>query len=507
MGSVIMRFNVLVLVIGGFLGGVFLRSFFAWSLGFVAFVGLLGVAALFSAYLAEQKRIFLVFGLLTLSFCSGIIRYDVKDAGILSPMIADFTSRQVSLRGMILGEPDERENTTRLIFRAESIYDGSAWREIAGEKMLLYVKKYPEFSYGDVLEVHGALQKPENFSDFDWENYLAKDDIFLEMFSPRVERLGDGGFWVKEKLFALKKNFTDSLSRALPEPHASFLAGLTIGAKKSMPGDVLEEFKKSGIIHLVVLSGYNITIIAENIGRMMKFLPLPFGVGIGASIFGIIFFAIMTGASATIVRASIMAILVLIARSTGRVYEVTAALLFAGFFMVLQNPKILRFDPSFQLSFLATLGLIFVAPRLKGLVGFLPEKWGFRDNVSATLSAQLAVLPLILHLTGNVSPFALPVNILVLMFVPATMFFGFMAWAAGIFSYVLSLPFAWMAWLLLNYELGVVHFFSALPGAGFTISDFSAWWLVAAYASLAVFVFMPQLRNWKNKFLAALAGD
>lgn len=496
-----MRFNIAALAIGGFLGGVFLRSFFVWPSGMVAFAVLLGVAALFSAYLAKQKRIFLVVGLLTLSFCAGIIRYDVKDSGALSSMLADSGSSQVALRGMVSEEPDERENITRLIFQAESVYNGGEWRAIAGEKILLFVKKYPEFVYGDVLEVRGALQKPENFSDFDWENYLAKDDIFLEMFSPRVRRLGNGGFWIKEKLFGLKRNFVDSLSRALPEPHASFLAGLTIGAKKSMPGDVLEEFKKSGIMHLVVLSGYNITIIAENIGRMMKFLPLPFGAGIGASVLGIIFFAVMTGASATIVRASIMAILVLIARSTGRVYEVTAALLFAGFFMVLQNPKILRFDPSFQLSFLATLGLIFVAPRLKGLVGFLPEKWGFRDNVSATLSAQLAVLPLILHLTGNVSPFALPVNILVLMFVPATMFFGFMVWAAGIFSYVLSLPFAWTAWLPLNYELGVVHFFAVLPGAGFTLSGFSAWWMAAAYVGLAIFVFMPQLRNLKNKFL------
>ena len=210
----------------------------------------------------------------------------------------------------------------------------------------------------------------------------------------------------------------------------------------------------------------------------------------------------MTGASATIVRAAIMAILVLVARSTGRVYEVTVALLFAGFFMVLQNPKILRFDPSFQLSFLATLGLIFVAPRLQNYIGFLPEKGGFRDNVAATLSAQLAVLPLLLHLTGNVSPFALPANILILMFIPATMLFGFMVWAAGIFSYILSLPFAWVAWLFLNYELGVAHFFSALPGAGLMVSDFSAWWLAAAYAVLAVFVFMPQIRNLINKFLA-----
>ncbi|MBI5045992.1 MAG: ComEC family competence protein [Candidatus Niyogibacteria bacterium] len=494
-----MNFNVLALAIGGFLGGVFLRSFFAWPLSFTAFAAVLGVAMLFSAYFAEQKRVFFILGLVALSFCAGTMRYEVKDANILPPPLANSVSRQVLLRGMVSEEPDERENNTRLIFRAESVYEGSAWREISGEKILVYVKKYPELNYGDILEVAGTLKKPENFSDFDWENYLAKDDIFLEMFSPRIVLLGNGGSWVKEKLFALKRNFTDSLSRVLPEPHASFLAGLTIGAKKSMPPEVLEEFKKAGIMHLVVLSGYNITIIAENIGRMMKFLPLPFGAGLSVSVLGIIFFAIMTGASATIVRAAIMAILVLVARSTGRVYEVTVALLFAGFFMVLQNPKILRFDPSFQLSFLATLGLIFIAPRLEGHMGFLSEKWGLRENVSATLSAQIAVLPLVLYLIGNVSPFALPVNILILMFIPATMFFGFMTWAVGIFSYILSLPLAWIAWLFLNYELGVAHFFASLLGAGFMISDFSAWWLVAAYAGLATFVFMPQIRGWKNK--------
>ncbi|MEK7147475.1 MAG: ComEC/Rec2 family competence protein, partial [Patescibacteria group bacterium] len=105
--------------------------------------------------------------------------------------------------------------------------------------------------------------------------------------------------------------------------------------------DWLEKFRTVGVIHIVVLSGYNITIVAEFIMRLLAFLPRAARLAGGA--LAIILFAVMTGGSATIVRASLMAILVVVARATGRIYGITRALLLAGFLMVLHNPKILVF--------------------------------------------------------------------------------------------------------------------------------------------------------------------
>jgi competence protein ComEC len=141
------------------------------------------------------------------------------------------------------------------------------------------------------------------------------------------------------------------------------LAGILIGAKENLSEKMLEDFRKTGVIHIVVLSGFNLSILAEFIIILLS----VFGRKISA-IFGsisIILFAIMTGASATIVRASLMALLIILAKSFGRQTEALKLLFVAGFLMLVNNPMLLLYDPSFQLSFLATLGLIILAPKIQ----------------------------------------------------------------------------------------------------------------------------------------------
>src|SRR5690606_20159485 len=122
---------------------------------------------------------------------------------------------------------------------------------------------------------------------------------------------------------------------------------------------------KTGIIHIVVLSGYNIIIIAEVIQRALRFLPSRVRLIVSAS--SIALFVVLVGASATVVRASIMAVTALVARSTGREALGLQMLFFAGIVMLISNPSLLLYDPSFQLSFIATLGLILLSKPLERL--------------------------------------------------------------------------------------------------------------------------------------------
>ena len=88
-------------------------------------------------------------------------------------------------------------------------------------------KVIPKFKYGDKLKIAGVLKKPENFgtNNFDWPAYLAKDDIYYEIFYPQTEFISGGnGFWVKEKLFALKVRFLSAIANVVPEPHSAFWA-------------------------------------------------------------------------------------------------------------------------------------------------------------------------------------------------------------------------------------------------------------------------------------------
>ncbi|OGJ15502.1 hypothetical protein A2585_01430 [Candidatus Nomurabacteria bacterium RIFOXYD1_FULL_39_12] len=190
----------------------------------------------------------------------------------------------------------------------------------------------------------------------------------------------------------------------------------------------------------------------------------------------------MTGGSSTAVRAGIMATLALVARATGRNYDVARALVLAGVFMILLNPFLLAFDVSFQLSFVATVAVIFLAPRIEKYFLWVPDFFKLRDIVSVTCAAYVFVFPFILYKMGNFSLVALPANILILPFIPFTMMLGFLTGFVGLIWYVFAVPFGFISYLLLYYELGVISFFSKLPFAAFSFPNFPLSLTIVIYA-------------------------
>ncbi len=464
-----------------------MRSFydFGWSFAlFFIFLGLV-LAGIFKFFPPKADRpraeklqnpIFLI-SLFLFALGLGILRYEIKETR--NAELENQIGSKIIFQGVVIDEPDEKESYTRLGIQENK----------TKTKILAVARRYPEFHYGDKVEISGILEKPENFpeSDFNWVDYLAKDDIYFEMFYPQIKLLpGNGGSWIGRRLFIVKEKFIANLSAVIPEPDAGYIAGLTVGAKQAMPKLLLEDFRRVGVIHIVVLSGYNVTLVAYGIMKILSFLPHFIGIGFG--VLGIALFALMTGASATVVRASIMAILVLLAKATGRIYQITIALLVAAFLMVFHNPKILRFDASFQLSFLATVALIYLSPIVEKKLNFLPKKYKFREIASATISTQIFVLPFLLYKMGLLSVVGLAVNLLVLIFVPITMFFGFLAGGLGFISQIISVPFGWIAYAFSAYELWIVDIFSKLPFAAFNVS-IPFWMMILIYAGYAIVLY------------------
>src|SRR3989344_2266646 len=163
--------------------------------------------------------------------------------------------------------------------------------------------------------------EPKNFeqadtgSPVDYVSYLEKVGILHQFLRPNISRIGEGkGNIIKRELLLLKHAFLDRVSRVIPEPESSLLGGLLVGAKQSLGKDLLDDFRTAGVIHIVVLSGYNLTIVAEAIMRFFSFMPRMWGLSLGG--ISIVLFSIMTRAGATVVRASIMALLALLARAT-----------------------------------------------------------------------------------------------------------------------------------------------------------------------------------------------
>lgn len=483
-----MNNKIFLSIFFGFLLGVFISSFVAFSLSFAFLIAILAIAILLlAAFRLVPRKIFLLLSLSLIFFSLGVARFYVKDINQDKHVLDNFLGHSVEITGIITNEVEHRQATQKIILEAESImllqrsYETDA-------KILVSTELYPEFSYGDRIVVSGELARPENFTtdigkEFDYENYLKKDGIFYTMSFVDTELVDSGnGKKLKSAILDVKEKFLQKIDRVIPKPASSLLSGLLLGVKESLGKDLEQDFIDTGLVHIIVLSGYNVTIIAEAVIKTLSFLSVMAGIYVGGAF--IILFAIMTGAGATIIRASIMAILALVARGTGRRYEITRALLLAAMIMIIHNPYILVFDISFQLSFLATIGLIYMAPIMERIFRFMPKTLGIREITAATIGVQVFVLPFILYKIGNLSVVAPITNLLVLPLIPATMFYGFLAGVLGFISHIVAIPFGFIAFALLKYEIFVVELFAKLPFANITISRFPFILVIICYILL-----------------------
>ncbi len=461
--------------IASFALGIALYSFFDFGSAFIGLLILLAVTLFFI-----NRALLLLPAILLIAFALGATRMHITNLPVHSALAED-VGGTVTLVGTIIDEPDKRANHTNLVLQV-----------LSGEKILVRVDAYTELRYGDTVKVTGRLKKPQIFASsegersFNYPRYLAKDSIYYTISYPEVVAISSGGGnFIKRWLFNVKAKYLSAIERSVPEPASALAGGITVGAKRSLGEDLTEDFRKTGIIHIVVLSGYNVMIIATFLLWALSFASPRIGASIGALL--IVLFAIMTGAGATVVRASAMGLLSLFAAQTGRTYVASRALAIVAFFMLLWNPKILIADVSFQLSFVATLGLIF------GLTLFSKNdvndgeifKLELGDIFIATVSTQVAVLPLILYYMGNFSLVAIIVNMLVLPAVPLAMLAVFITGTVGMASTFMSVPFSWISYILLEYILKVVDIFANIQFASLHVGAFSFWWVVFAYVLLA----------------------
>lgn len=421
----------------------------------------------------------------------GIFRFHGVDKSA-SNLFESHVGDKVEFSGRVIDEPDKRENNQKLIVEVKIDKDKT--------KILLSADFEQEFKYGDKINFSGILEKPQNFYTntgklFDYINYLRKDGIFYVMKNSQVEIIShNSGNFIKRFLFSFKDSFLNKINFSIPEPESLLMGGLILGEKSSFDESLRQSFVDTGTIHIVALSGYNVTIVAEWIIKMFSFLPNNISFSLG--ILGILLFVVMAGGASTAVRAGVMAILALVARATGRNYDVARALVLAGVLMIFFNPFILAFDVSFQLSFIATIAVIFLSPKMEKYFMWVTKRFGLRDVVCITFSAYLFVLPFILYKMGNLSIVALPANILILPFIPLTMIFGFMTGFLGFVWSVFSLPFGFVSYLFLHYELSIISFFSNLPFASFSIPNFPLVITLAIYSYFIYKLFGKNIRKF-----------
>lgn len=394
--------------------------------------------------------------------------------------------QRVTFTGMVSEYPDKRESQVRLSVVPDNT------------KFQILVPIYDietDYHYGDVVSVSGILTEPENFETntgktFDYTKYLFSTDTFFIIKSGRIEKIGESGSTIKKTLFFVREKFENSLEKVLPHTDSGFMNGLLLGSRGGINDEDKDAFIETGTIHIVALSGFNVMIVAD---AFMKAIG-SIASGIVAYATGgiaVILFVIMAGASATAVRAGLMAIISLFARFSGRTYLALRALVIVSLLMLVINPRTI-WDVSFHLSVLATFGIITVPAKITKYFLWIPKWRGFREMIIATTSASVAVVPYIMHVMGSFSVVSLLANTLILPVIPALMFFGFIAGLFGLFAPAISIPFAYIAHLGSTYIFIVVHFFAKLPFASVNIKNIPLIFVLAFYAGLIWWVFRKQ---------------
>jgi len=385
--------------------------------------------------------VFVIFALL------GAWRYEVYQ--IKKPAIALNNSNTV-LIGRISEEVDPSGNYQKLIVKNLK----------TGDLVLVMTSKYPELKYGDVIELSGTLEAPKNLSEFRYDRYLARYDIYLQMAWPKIKIINNTSDFYSQ-LLNIKNKVYQIINSALPEPYAGLANALLLGYKNTL--DIVEKmaFSCCGLSHVVAISGSHLTLLSA---LAFNFL-LAFGLSSRSAFKPVVIFlwlyTILTGLQTSALRSAIMISLVLWGKKNGRGDSGGRILFVTAAFMLLFNPLLLRDDLGFQLSFLAMLALIYLCPLGEKIFG--PGK--IKSVLVMTVAAQLLTWPISAYNFGTFSVIAPLANLLIVWLfawlLPALLIASFLSWLIPALNVLWFTP----SYFMLLYVIKTGDYLATLPRA------------------------------------------
>jgi competence protein ComEC len=500
-----------------FLTGIVLANQLGWALAsWLAFAGLALVWQLLRRLPLRVPRSLpsigpLPYPVLLLALVLGAARYTLAQPRYDSGSLATYNDRQQTfiLEGVLIQPPDERDTYTLLRIRAERLrsLDDLLFQPVSGV-LQARVASGGTWRYGDRVQLQGRLETPPVLEDFSYRDYLARQGVYTLMNQASARLLlHDQGNPLLAWVYALKARAMGTVYRIFPDPEASLMAGILLGVETGIPEPVQQAFQATGTSHIIAISGFNITILAglfstlfvKLLGKRRRFLAA----GLSAAAIGL--YTILVGAEAAVVRAALMGALALFARQVGRQQDGLNSLGLVAALMALGNPNIL-WDVGFQLSFMATLGLVLYATPLteaflrlasRRLSGSTAQRLAgpVGEYVLLTFAAQITTLPVIAYHFKRISLVAFLVNPLILPAQPPVMILGGLALLLSLVVQPLGQLLAYLAWPFVVFTIRLVEFFAPFPGAMLELGQIALPLILLYYALLFAWTFArPSLR-------------
>ncbi len=496
---------MLIYLSGAWLSGILLGDKFHLLLT-ATFISLGLVLLLFLLRRHRKTLVLAILGLLTL--LTGAAHAHSSLYTIDEGTLRYYNNRPAGeIRGMVASDPDVKENSTHLTLQATTVKTAGGWREVDG-RARLFVPRYPEYRYGDILQVSGQPRTPGRLDNFDYQGYLAHRGIHTVLVYPEITVLERGkGFPLLDWIYAARGDVSQTLSRVLPEPQAALAQGMVLGIRGNIPSSTRDAFARTGTAHLLAISGLHLGIIAGSaLAAGSRIFGRRHHLHIWLALAVIWLYALVTGLHPPVVRGAIMATVFLAAEISGRQRNAFVALLLAAAVMVGISPYILG-DASFQLSFLAMSGLVFLYHPFRntgrrivqaslGDEGKLVPLANLTVNgFSATLAAIAAVWPVIAHYFGIFSLVGPLATFLTLPALPGIITTGIISGILGHIALPVAQVFGWLNWLFLSYVLWLVNGLAASPLSSFSVESISPLFLWSYYLLLVAAICFGRKRK------------
>jgi len=488
---VVLAFIAGILVSGALKPGLFL--IFLLSLTAL----LLAAAGLVSGWRATGWLI------LGLAFLSGGLMGGLAREGIDYSLLK-YCNHYVTVEGRVQRAPEFRQDSIDYVFQVQRVYIGSNRRNESGKVLVKVTGKDSKYSYGDKLRVSGVLRRPPspgNPGAFNYRQYLARRGIVatITVKAKNVRKLGDASPGILGVTLLLRSKIMEVNRKTLTSVHAAMLNGMMFGSRGEIPRDLQEAFSESGLAHVLCVSGLHVGLVLGGLLMLLRML--------GVSVYGmpfiatpvLFFYAAMTGFGPAVLRAAVMALLLLWAYRLGREKDWPTTLALAALVILALNPLQI-YEVGFQLSFAATWGILYVGPWLRGKMEPLPLPGWVKSVLEVTVAAQLGTLPVIIHYFNLLSFVSVFTN---LAAVPVAGIILLMGFAAGLSG--LAVPAA--AWvinsgtgILLSLYQWLVLFAREIPGATHYMAPWSWWGILLWYAGLVAVVEWQRVRPFLSAF-------
>ncbi|MGE5613126.1 MAG: DNA internalization-related competence protein ComEC/Rec2 [Bacillota bacterium] len=383
-----------------------------------------------------------------------------------------YGGKEVTVRGFVASEPEVKGNKVTYVINATAIREGyiGAFSDIKGKILLttLAATDASFFDYGSEVVFEGMLTQPKgarNPGGFDYRSYLAQKGVGASVFAYPyfIETMeGKGGNFIVRAGMAARNRIVHVIENSLPRQQAGLLNGMLIGYKKGLSEEVREVFGNAGLLHIVAVSGANVAFLMLPLSFLLKLLRVPKRIANILVIMFLFFFMFVAGFEPSVFRAVVMATVFLLSAALYREPDTYSAMAVSCIILLAINPCML-FNIGFQLSYGATLGIVMLSGNIENTAVLRIIRGKTQKILSATLAAQLGVLPVTLIHFNKISVISIIPNLLAAPMLELITILGMLMAVLGQFSLAVSRLVGYLNCNFLSLVLYIAKWASDMP--------------------------------------------